>query len=135
MEKQITLIQTDLVSKGLVPVEEHARLATYLMLCDIENARMGNNLDLTKTCSSMWLPISTLPTINAINIAQFIVTWDTETDKYKRLLRDTIRSNDDRLPDYIIINYDEGKYEGLTLNNPHSMYIRHIIREVFDKEI
>lgn len=135
MEKKIVLIQTDLVDKGLVDITKYSRLATYLMLCEIENARMGNNLDLTKTTPSMWLPISTLPTITYYNLFKFFVVSEVETDKYKKLVVDSIRSNDDNLPDYTLINYDEDKYEGLELNNPHSMYIRHIIREVYDKEI
>lgn len=135
MEKKIVLIQTDLVDKGLVDITKYSRLATYLMLCEIQNARMGNNLDLTKTTPSMWLPISTLPTITYYNLFKFLAVSEVETDKYKKLLVDSIRSNDDNLPDYVLINYDEDKYKDLNLNNPYSMYIRHIIREVYDKEI
>lgn len=135
MEKKIVLIQTDLVDKGLVDITKYSRLATYLMLCEIQNARMGNNLDLTKTTPSMWLPISTLPTITYHNLFKFLAVSEVETDKYKKLLVDSIRSNDDNLPDYVLINYDEDKYKDLNLNNPYSMYIRHIIREVYDKEI
>lgn len=135
MEKKIVLIQTDLVDKGLVDITKYSRLATYLMLCEIQNARMGNNLDLTKTTPSMWLPISTLPTITYYNLFKFLAVSEVETDKYKKLVVDSIRSNDDNLPDYTLINYDEDKYKDLKLNNPYSMYVRHIIREVYDKEI
>lgn len=143
MEKKIALIQTDLVDKGLVEITRYQRLSTYLMLCEIEGARMGNNLDFTKTNPSMWLPISTLPTITYENLFKFISLSEVETDKFKKLMVESIRSNDDSLPDYVIINYDEGKYkeliqgkyEGLTLNDTYSMYIRHTIREIYNKEI
>lgn len=135
MEKKIVLIQTDLVDKGLVDIHKYSRLATYLMLCEIQNARMGNNLDLTKTTPSMLLPISTLPTITYHNLFKFFAVCEVETDKYKKLVVDSIRSNDDNLPDYTLINFDEELYKDLNLNNPYSMYIRHIIREVYDKEI
>lgn len=135
MEKKVVLIQTDLVDKGLVGVEQYSRLAMYVMLCEIENARMGNNLDLTRTNPSMWLPISTLPEIPDLNIVKYLAISNTETDRYKKSLVHTIRSNDDRLPEYILINYDEKLYEGLNLIDPHGMYIKHVIREVYDKEI
>ena len=135
MEKKIVLIQTDLVDKGLVDIHKYSRLATYLMLCEIEGARTGNNLDLTKTNPSMWLPVSTLPCITYDNMFNFLMVSEVETDKYKKLMVDSIRSNDDRLDDHILINYDEDKYKDTNLSNSYSMYIRHIIREVYDKEI
>lgn len=135
MDKKILFIQTDLVDKGLVNVKDYSRLATYLMLCEIQAARMGNNLDFTKTNPSMWLPISTLPAITYENLFKFISLSEVETDKFKKLMVDNIRSNDDNLPDYVIINYDEDKYEGLILNDNYNMYIKHIIREAYGKEI
>lgn len=135
MEKKVVLIQTDLVDKGLVGVEQYSRLATYVMLNEIQNARMGNNLDLTKTNPSIWLPIDTLPTVAYRDLIMYLAVSNTETDRYKKSLVHTIRSNDDRLPEYILINYDEKLYEGLNLIDPHGMYIKHVIREVYDKEI
>lgn len=135
MEKKVVLIQTDLVDKGLVGVEQYSRLAMYVMLCEIENARMGNNLDLTRTNPSIWLPIDTLPTVAYKDLTMYLAVSRVETDRYKKSSVHTIRSNDDRLPEYILINYDEKLYEGLNLIDPHGMYIKHVIREVYDKEI
>lgn len=135
MEKKVVLIQTDLVDKGLVGVEQYSRLATYVMLNEIQNARMGNNLDLTKTNPSIWLPIDTLPTVAYKDLIMYLAVSKVETDRYKQSAIHTIRSNDDRLTDYMLINYDEKLYEGLNLIDPHGMYIKHVIREVYDKEI
>lgn len=135
MEKKVVLIQTDLVDKGLVKVEDYKKLVTYVMLCEIEKARIGNNIDFTTTNPSMWLPISALPTITYSNLIKYLAASRIETDRYKMSEVHTIRSNDDRLDDYMLINYDEKLYEGLNLHNSHDMYIKHIFREVFDKEI
>ena len=148
MENKILLFQTDLVNTGLVKVEDYPRLVTYLMLLDIQEARMGNNLDLTKTNPSLWLPISTLPTISYLNLFTYILENARDNDKCKRLL--LYRTGDDigELPDYelrlqdtyMIINYDADMYKDLQdnvfeLHHRYEEYIKHIIREVFDKEI
>ena len=136
MEKKVVLIQTDLVDKGLVGVEQYSRLATYVMLNEIQNARMGNNLDLTKTNPSIWLPIDTLPTVAYKDLIMYLAVSKVETDRYKCSEIHAIEvGNDDRFTDYILINYDEDKYDGLDFTRPHWMYIKHIFREVFDKEI
>lgn len=148
MENKILLIQTDLVNTGLVKVEDYSRLATYLMLLDIQEARMGNNLDLTKTNPSLWLPISTLPTISYLNLFTYILENARDNDKCQRLL--LYRTEDDigELPDYtlrlqdtyMIINYDVDMYKDLQdnvfeLHHRYEEYIKHIIKEEFGKEI
>lgn len=135
MEKKIVLIQTDLVDKGLVDIHKYNRLATYLMLCEIESARMGNNLDLTKTTPSMWLPVSTLPTITYHNLFKFLAVSNIETDRYKKSIVYTIRVGADNIPDYLLFNYDPVLFDEEDMNKVFYRYIKYMVKELYGEEI